>query len=209
MFNTSLQFSAFEPDFSTQMMLLHDYATDIMPNNLTRFPTLKYRRMTTPTSQKLDNLHSEVLPANDQFTEYDLPINVTANPKRQELSRFGLDEPRELTLYLALPVLEEHGLVIQKKKQVVVDGAEEDDAEDTLDMGPLLFLTLIGDRVFFQGHQYVILNIYEDQFFANSEIPMWLVAACNKWQPNVTTDTTLNDTDADWRTDPLNPENDL
>ena len=208
-FTTTLQFSDFEPDFSTMMMMLHEYASDVMPNSLTRFPVLKYRRFTTPTSQHTDSLHTESLPANEQFVEYDLPIYVSAQPKRQELSKFGIDEPRDLLIYIALPVLEENGLVVQKNRQIVVGGIEQDDPEDTGDHGPLLFLCRPGDRVFFQGHQYVCLTSYEDQFFANSEIPTWLVFACQKWQPDTTTDTTLNDTDAEWREDPLNPENDL
>ena len=203
-FETQLQFSAFEPDFSTHVGMLYEYAADVMPNGLTRFPTLKYRRRVTPDSAMLDDLHREPLPANDVWQTYDLPLMVQANPKRQELTKFGIDEPREITFSFALPILEEHGLVVQKNAQVVVDGAEQDDTPATIDGGPLMFLVLLGDRVFFQGHEYVILNIYEDQFLANSEIPMFLTAACNKWQPDTTVDATLDDSADAWRDDPLN-----
>lgn len=203
-YETSLQYSDFEPDFSTHIAMLYEYATDVMPNSLTRFPTLKYRRRVTPDSALLDTLHREPLPVNDEWETYNLPLLVQANPKRQELTKFGIDEPREITFSFALPVLEEHGLVVQKKRQVIVDGAEQDDPADTLDGGPLMFLVLLGDRVFFQGHEYVIMNVYEDQFFANSEIPTFLTAACNKVQPDTPADATLTDEDDDWRDDPLN-----
>lgn len=203
---TSLQFTSIEPDFTTTMMQVHEYATDIMPGGIPRFPTLTYRRRTTGDDQLIDRLHMEVLPGNREWVDYQFPIYVSANPKRQELSKFGLDEPRDLLAYFALPVLEENNLVVQLNAKDVVSGAEVDADPATTDGGPLLFLVNVGDRIFFQGHQYDIQSVYEDQFFGNTEIPMWLVADCKKWRPNVPADATLDDSDDDWRDDPLNPD---
>lgn len=203
-FLTNLQFSAFEPDFGTTMAQLHEYATDIMPNGLTRFPSLVYRRRTTPKSKQISTLHAEVLPGNREFQDYQFPIYVSANPTRKELTKFGIDIPRDLLAYIALPVLEENELVVQKKRQVVVGGTEQDDPADTYDGGPLLFLVDLGDRLFFQGHEYDVLSIHEDQFIGNSEIPAWLVLACERWRPNSSRDETLDDSNEDWRYDPYN-----
>lgn len=208
-FETGLLYSSIEPDFTTMMMQLHEWATDIMPNGITRFPTLTYRRRTTPDENLIDDLHFEVLPANRVWVDYELPIFVEAQPKRQELTRFGIDEPRDLLAYFALPVLEENSLVIQENAKEVVSGQAVDVDPATKDGGPLLFLVNIGDRIFFQHYQYSIQTIHEDQFFGNTEIPCWLVAACSKWRPNVPADPTLDDTDDDWRDDPLNPDHAL
>lgn len=208
-FVTALSFSQFSPDFETMMMQLHEYATDIMPNGITRFPILTYRQRSTPSTSLIDDLHSEVIPLNREWTDFKIPIYVEAQPKRQELSRFGIDEPRDLLAYFALPVLEEHELVVQLNAKEVVNGAEQDAVPHTKDMGPLLFQVVIGDRIFFQGHLYEISTIHEDQFFGNTEIPTFLVAACTKWSPNVTADPSLDDSTDDWRADPFNPEHSL
>lgn len=208
-YKTALKYPDLEPDFTTMMMQLHEYATDIMPNRATRFPTLNFRRRTTPDANLQDDLHMEVLSGNRTWAEYQFPIHVDAQPKRQELSRFGIDEPRDLLAYFALPVLEEQGLVNQLNAKEFVSGVEQDITPVTKDGGPLLFLVNVGDRITFQGYQYDILTVHEDQFFANTEIPTWLVAACQKWRPNVSTDATLDDSDDDWRDDPLNPDHEL
>lgn len=208
-YKTSLLYSLLEPDFTTMMMQVYEYATDIMPNGVTRFPTLSYRRRTTPDTSLVDDLHLEVLPHNREWTEAEFPIYVSANPKRQELQRFGIDEPRDLLAYFALPVLEENGLVVQLNKKEWVSGVETDVTPVTQDGGPLLFLANLGDRITFQGYQYDILHIHEDQFFGNTEIPTYLVAECQKVRPNTSTDVTLDDSDDDWRDDPLNTEHQL
>jgi len=191
------------------MMNLHEYATDVMPNAATRFPTLTYRRRTTPESALEDRLHLEVIPANREWTDYRFPIHVDAQPKRQELSTFGIDEPRDLLIHIALPVLEEQGLVTQLNAKTVVSGQEVDVSPATTDGGPLLFLVNMADRVFFQGFQYDILTLHEDQFWANTEIPTWLVGTCSKVRANVAADVTLDDSTDDWRDDPLNPDHAL
>jgi len=206
MYTTDLAYSNLEPDFSTMMSQVHEYVSDIMPNGITRFPILTYRRRTTPEANQVDDLHDEVLSPNRQWTDYAMPFHVAAQPKQQALSRFGIDEPRDLLVYFALPILEEQGLVVQQNAKAVVNGVEQDISPVTTDMGPLLFLVSIGDRIFFQGHQYSILTLHEDQFFGNTEIPVYLVAACQKWRPNVTTDSSLDDSSEAWRSDPLNPE---
>lgn len=208
-FETSLLYSSIEPDFTTMMMQLHEYATDIMPNGVTRFPTLTYRRRVTPDDNLIDDLHIEALPHNRVWIDYEFPIHVEANPKRQELSKFGIDEPRDLLAYFALPVLEENSLVIQENAKVVTGGQAVDADPATQDGGPLLFLVNIGDRLFFQNYLYEILTIHEDQFFGNTEIPCWLVATLQKWRPNVPVDPSLDDSDDDWRDDPLNPDHAL
>lgn len=208
-FSTKLKFPLCEPDFSCTMGQLHEYATALMPSCPYPFAELTYRRRTTPDSAKIDDLHDEVLPENREWTDHKFPMWVQAQPKRQDLSRFGIDEPRELEIRIALPVLEEQGLVNQLNAQEFVGGLLQDIIPVTKDGGALLFLTDLGDRIFFQGHQYDILSLHEDQFWGNTEIPMWLVGFCNKNRGNTTTDATLDDSSEAWRFDPHNPINAL
>lgn len=205
-FETALLFPALEPDFTTTMAQVYEYATDAAPSDVWRFGVFPYRRQTTPRANLQDDLHLEPLQANKTFQEYSFSMHIAANPKQSLLTKFGLDVPRELIVYMALPVLEEQALVVQVNKREFVAGIEQDVSPATKDSGPLLFLTVIGDRIGFQGHQYEILEIHEDQFFG-TEIPVWLVATCNKWQPDTTTDASLTDVTDEWRADDLNPQN--
>lgn len=208
-FMTNLSFSQFSPDFETMMMQLHEYATDIMPNGVTRFPTLTYRKMATPRDTAITDLHLEVLQREKLWDDFEFPIYVVADPAQKELSKFGIDERRDLMIRIALPVLEEQGLVIQKNAVQFVDGVEVELDPVTVDHGPLHFLANLGDRVFYQGSQYEILDLKPDQFWGNTDIPCWLLGTCEKHKLDTATDETLDDSEDDWREDTHNPDHAL
>ena len=209
-FKTGLKFPDCEPDFSCTMAQLYDYAAYDCPGCPLAFAQVPYRLRRTTENEQIDDLHDEVLPANRIWQDGNiLPMWVQAQPKRQELSRFGIDEPRELEIRIALPVLEAAGLVIQRNAQEFVGGTLQDIVPNTKENGALIFLTDLGDRILYQGFQYDVLSMHLDQFWGNTSIPMWQVGFCNKTRPNTTTDVTLDDSTEDWRDDPLNPINNL
>lgn len=208
-FKTQFKFPDCEPDFSCSMKSLYEYATNTIPNCPHPFAEIPYRRRITPESNQIDDLHDEVLPENRVWDDTTLHMWVQAQPKRQDLTRFGIDEPRELEIRIALPVLEEKGLAIQRDAQEFVGGSLQDIVPATKENGAILILVDAGDRIVFQGFQYDILSVHQDQFWGNTEIPIWIVGFCNKTRPNTTTDSTLDDSDEDWRNDPLNPINSL
>mgnify|MGYP003419212713 FL=1 len=200
-YQTSLKFSEYEPDFSTAMAMLHESATQPVPNGMQSFPNLKYRRRTTDNADRIDDLHHEVFQPNNSWQEYSFPAHIEAQPKQQLLTRYGIDEPRDLLVYIALPVLEQHGLVVQLPFEVPENNELTVPDEENTDMGRLRFLTQVGDRFWFQNKQYELLTIHEDQFFACTAIPAWLMGTANVWKPDVTEATTFSDDEADWRDD--------
>lgn len=201
-YQTQFKFRQYEPDFSTTLEMIHEYATDIQPNHITRFPLLKYRRYTTPVDNLTDDLHEEVMPGRRTYQDYNLFAYVSAEPKRQELSKFGIDEPRNLMVYLAITVLEEAGLAVQLQAEYPEGTTDQDDLvedPDSKDGGRIRFLVGLGDRFWFQRQEYVILSTHEDQFFGNTAVPTYMVASANLVREDTSKEKFQHDANDDWR----------
>lgn len=224
LFRTAFQFPNIEPDFSTTCALVHEQAVNVLPNHVGRSPLVRYYRRTTTPTRFVNPFHREVPEFREEFEEYDLRIHFTVNPRTKELSKFGLDERRDILLYFALPVLEEAGIAFQVTRETVerferrggqissspylsdhlnIIFADPSDAEH----GRIEFLMRPGDRVFVQHQTYQIQNFYPDQYFGHTSVPMYVVAAAELWRgdqsatPEVFPQT-------DWREDSTAPSGD-
>lgn len=181
---TNLSFPEYEPDFSLIMGQVREFNTGSADCGVTGFPELTYLQQVTDDSQWIDEDHMEVRPEDKKFVQYNLHAYVTVQPKRQELSKFGLDEPRDILVYPSLPILEDAGLVTQVNAEYANGSFKEDIKPTRLAGGNLLFGINPEDRVWFQHQLYTVLNWYEDRFFGNTSIPLYLVLACNRYRRN-------------------------
>ncbi len=86
----------------------------------------------------------------------ELPAYVQLKPSVQELTRFGIDESRELLVVFSIGVLEFLGL-----------GANA--------------LT-IGDKVIYDGTEYEVLSMNRYSFILNWNEPLDLVCTCNRFR---------------------------
>jgi hypothetical protein len=118
------------------------------------FPRIQYARLDRKTTV-VNRLYLETR----QFVflkPIEMPAYVKVKPAEQELSRFGIDEKRELLLVLSIPILDELGL-----------GANA---------------VTIGDKVIYDRTEYQVLSIVRDSYFVNWNISLELVCTLNRFR---------------------------
>jgi len=182
---TTLQYPCIEPQFSTVMDQIRDYvlgspnctcdAINLECTTPNRFPILHWLTECTPDSQRIDDLHREVLPADKQFEVPKLfRATVEVQPIQKMLKKYGMDVERVITVTIALPILEDLGLVEQLPKTYYPGNQRQvPDVNDKAD-GPLHFKIKEGDRFWYDNLRYRVLTVAETQFFGNTAIPLYL-----------------------------------
>lgn len=114
-----------------------------------RFPVVHWLRLNRMKTN-VNRLYLEAV----QWFYFDpiiLPAFVRLNGDTQSLSRFGIDETREITISFSIPILEDLGF-------------------NFLDV-------TIGDKVIFDGIEYQILQIARKSYVFNWNIPLDLVCS--------------------------------
>ena len=143
-------------DVLATYMLLCDYA-DLY------FPELDYRVIDTPTVE-LDPVHMEV-DLSDRTWEPVVKCRLFVVPAEEQyqLSRYGLDNVRDLVIQAAVPSLIEAGLASYDPDTRVV----------TPRLGP-------GDLVSYSGIDYEVLERHRGQMFGNTDCVLYFLLNCQK-----------------------------
>lgn len=149
-------------DFETKLDYLREYSE-------LHFPQLIYRlvKMSQP---EMDEYHREVDP---EVVEYYTEINVLAyvehEPKQKELTRYGIDEKRDVKLRIAMPIAIDVGLASQPDPPF---------GEITYNLNP-------GDQFWFDGKKYKVLNWYRENYWGSTTYPLWLTLFAEIRHPDV------------------------
>lgn len=119
------------------------------------FPTLEYRKLVfVPT--EIDDVHDEI---SDREKVFEAPVHLVAfvapEGETHPLTRFGLEQVRNIELQITVPHLIDASLATQ-----------DDDSKE------VKLLAKIGDRIMFSGFVYDILEIHRDKMWANTDIPI-------------------------------------
>ena len=147
-------------DLKAPYMLMLDYTR-------LHFPIIEYRVLDVEDVQ-LDEIHLEI----DEGEKTFLPaveIRAYAVPEEEQytLSRYGLEQVRDLVVQVSIPDL------------IIADLATQD--LDTFVVTPVLG---IGDRFFYSDIEYDVLERYRGPSFGNTDIPLWFFLNCEKRRPS-------------------------
>lgn len=86
----------------------------------------------------------------------EMPIFVQVKPSAQLLTKFGIDEERELLAVFSIPILEEMGL-----------GSNE---------------VTIGDKIVYDGTEYEVMSVNRYSYVFNYNIPLDLVTTLQRFR---------------------------
>lgn len=188
---TRFQFPDLDPDFTNMMNQLREYnlgssscTCSDLEDHPFRFPLLTYLKEITPKTQYSDDLHNEVREHDRQFSSGLLfRAMVVFNPPVKTLTKFGLDEKRSLIIYMALPIAEDLGLVVQlpaasysKNQRVIADPTN-------FINGPLQVNFHQGDRLWYNDRLYELLEHIEGAYFGNTPISTYFTLTYNLYRP--------------------------
>ena len=145
------------------LQLLHALVKDMSDRF---FPLIRYKRL-NKNATVIDPVHREVRETSKQF--YD-EIDVRAFPipedEKLPLTKFALEELRNVTFQISVPSLLEAGLIIQ-------DGTT---MEITLLCG-------IGDRMFHSyGLEYEVLSVKRGKMFGSTDIPLYYLFVTERFR---------------------------
>lgn len=86
----------------------------------------------------------------------EMPMYIQVKPSSQLLTKFGIDEERELLAGFSIPILEEMGL-----------GANE---------------VTIGDKIVYDGTEYEIMTVNRYSYVFNYNVPLDLIATLQRFR---------------------------
>lgn len=188
---TTFSFPPLEPTFTAVYNMVRDYNLGWARCNADeddpwfhRFPLVTYLRNITPPTQYTDELHMEVLQPDMQWAQYEMRCLVTLNPSEQELTKYGLDLKLDILLYPCLPLLEDLGLAVQAPGELYVGPRKVVPNETDYNNGPIRFLCAPGDRAWVYGQLFEIQHVYPWNYLGNTNIPLYLVMAANRYRPD-------------------------
>lgn len=141
------------PDLDTQNDLLAEKAQE-------EYQPISYLRRVTPLDD-LDEVHMEVEESDEHWADaVTLFMLVKAPPASNPLTKFGVDESRDLTIQIPTILLERAGLATRSADLTV---------ECVLDAG---------DRFVWAGVIYDVMQATQDQHWANTYYPLfWTIKA--------------------------------
>jgi len=130
------------------------------------FPVVSWRVLATPDAE-LDPTHLEV---DEVEKEWATGINLRAYfvPEEESypLTRFGLEQIRDVTLQIAVPDLVTSGLATMDKET-----------------GAIVLVCSIGDRFVYSTLEYDVKEIWRGPPFGNTDIPIYYFASAEKVRP--------------------------
>jgi len=133
-------------------------------------PRIQYfQLLTTISDPKVDPYHHEIDDEDKSFDDSPgktLITFVDHEPSQQTLRRYGIDGTRDLILQTPVVQL------------IEVDLAEYSDPADRI--SPPIVHAQIGDRFRFDDTIYEVLTVKRTQYWANSNIPLWIVMTADK-----------------------------
>jgi len=134
------------------------------------YPFISYYVLETPTDAELDDIHDEIPEYHKNWSDA-VQVKAFALPADQAypLTKFGIEELREVVLFVAVPCLITAGLAAQDTTTGMV----------TLGVQP-------GDRFTYSGHLYDILEWRRDKAWANTDTPITFIATAEKVRREIT-----------------------
>lgn len=121
------------------------------------------------SDELLDDVHLEVLDSGRRFKPpVKLRTMLQENPSQYQLSKWGLDETREIVFFPAVIALVEAGLA---------EFTESDDVttRPTFDIA-------IGDRITWDDRRFLVMEIAREKQWGNTNLPIYLRVTCSLWR---------------------------
>ena len=130
-------------------------------------PLIPYRRLIPPVQAEMDDVHREV-PEYKKRWEPDIQLRAYCLPSDQShpMTIFGIEELRDVVLFVAVPCLLREGLAVQDASRRIALSART------------------GDRfVYSGGVEYDVLEWRIGKTYANTDIPMEFQAIAERVRP--------------------------
>lgn len=149
-----------------------------------QLPIIQYRRHTHPSDCVIDDLHMEIHDEDRQLSPpVDLFAYVELNPSEQNLTVWGIDEPKDILIRVFIDSLVQAGLARYSRP-----GDRTSRPVYEID---------VGDHFLYDEHEYEVLTVHRDKIWANDpSIHLWLVMSADRWQ-ETTSDLGLTKPDPD------------
>lgn len=130
-------------------------------------PVVEYRVLDVATSE-LNPVYLE-LDASERTWEDAVDLNAYVIPEDETypLTKYGLEQVRDIALQVAVPDLVTAGFVTQDP-----DTWEIEDNKCSA-----------GDRFFYSDIEYQVLDVVRGEHFGNSDIPIFFLFGCEKVRP--------------------------
>ncbi len=130
---------------------------------------VRYEVLDRASTELTDDLHGEALEGDKIFRPpVSLRTHLTADPPQQLLTKWGLDEPRDVVLHPSVIWLVQAGL------------ARFSQPEDPTSR-PLYSID-IGDRFIWDDRRYEVKEVVRDIYWANTNRPLYLRVTANLWR---------------------------
>lgn len=119
------------------------------------FPSIEYKRIMLIDSE-VDDVHKEIPEEHKQFyASITIKGFVQPDPERYPLTKFGIEQVRNITMTISVPHLLESGLAEQDPETKIIT-----------------LICQVGDRFTYSGILYDVLQIARGHVWANTDIPV-------------------------------------